>query len=387
MPETLDEVAPGLIGGAALGAPGTRGGPVARTRRIGLIVARSDSQADGIRDYTHRLGRSLRELGVAAEIWEWTDGRPVAPASECRLDALDAVVLQYNPFSFGRWGFAPGLPRFLAGLRRRPGRPRIAVMFHETYVDMNSPSWVLMGGWQRGQLRAVQACADVCLCSIQPWTERLRRSGRGGRGGRAPVHHLPVASNLPDARTARVPARERLGADEDTIVLSCMGLRHPGRLAEHVLGAAQAIGARRRVLLFDLGPGEPGRRPLGGDVELCATGFLDEREVAEHIAASDIFLAPYRDGVSTRRTTVMAALQNGVPVLGTAGHLSDDVLTRAPELTLTGPDAPEDFADAAAALADDPERRARLGAAGRALYERCFDWPVLAERLLGVLDA
>jgi glycosyltransferase involved in cell wall biosynthesis len=349
--------------------------------RIGLLVAQSTTQADGIRDYTRMLLQTLRRSALEAELFEWANGGTLSAISNggtpVDLEALDALVVQYNPFSFGRWGFAPQLPLFLARLRRRRPRPLVAVMFHETYVDMRNLRWALMGSWQRSQLLAMQAVADVQFCSIQRWTERLLRTSPG-----RPVHHLPVASNLPDARSQRGRGRALLGVDADTIVLSCMGLRHPGRLEEHVLAAAREAGAvAPSVLLLDLGPGEQSDQRLAANVRLLSTGFLEVDELACYLAASDVFLAPYMDGVSTRRTTVMAALAHGVPVVGTAGHLTDDVLRHAPGLALVEVGAPERFADTTSRLVRDAEQRVELGAAGRRLYETSFDWPVLAGRL------
>jgi glycosyltransferase involved in cell wall biosynthesis len=349
--------------------------------RIGLVVAPRAAQADGIRDYTRRLALALDDAAIDAEVWPWTDGAPRAGNGHALTD-LDAVVLQYNPFLFGRWGFAPGLPLFFARLRRKRRRPRIAVMFHETYVDMRSASWALMGSWQRAQLLALQAASDVQLCSIQRWTERLRKTARG-----RPVHHLPVASNLPDARADRVVARCRLDVDPDTLVLSCLGLRHPGRLADHALAAARAAGeCTSSVLLLDLGPGERRLAQVSANVRLQSTGYLEERELAASLAASDVFLAPLMDGVSTRRGSMMAALQHSLPIVGTVGHLTDDVLTRAPGLVLVGADQQQRFADAVAELAHDQRRRAEVAADARKLYEENFDWPVLVSRLRTYVD-
>ena len=362
---------------------------LAAPAQVGVVVARSRTDADGIRDYAHLLLRSLRETGLHAELFEWAEGRPHVTNGRLRDDlateklaAMDVLVLQYNPFSFGRWGFAPELPLFLARLRTRRRRPRIAVMFHEMYVDMRSFSWALMGSWQRAQLLAVQATADIQLCSIQRWTERLRRTALG-----RPVHHLPVASNLPDARAHREQTRHHLGAEADTIVLSCIGLRHHGRLQEHVLASARkAATIVPSVLLLNLGPGERSAVRLAENVCVRSTGFLPEHDIARHVAASHVFLAPYMDGVSTRRTTVMAALQHGVPVVGTAGHLTDDVLRDAPGFALVGLGPPDGFAQTVTSLVADPQRRAELSVGGREFYEREFDWPVLARQLRGHLD-
>ena len=357
-------------------------------RRVALLGAHSAAEADGIRDYTQRLSATLRATGVDARLLEWGNGIPAVRRGRHRslavgeLEYADALILQYCPFSFGRRGFAPALPLFLGRIRRKRRRPLIAVMFHETFVDPKNLRWMLMGTWQRAQLLAIQATADVQLCSIQRWTERLRRTALG-----RPVHHLPVASNLPDARAYRYQARRQMGAGPETVVLSCIGLRHPGRLQEHVLASARAAGAcARSVLLLDLGPGAPSSVRLARNVELRATGFLPADELARRLAASDVFLAPYMDGVSTRRGTVMAALQHGVAVAGTRGHLTDDILVRAPQMVLVKPDRPDRFAATVTSLVRKPDHRATLGAAGRELYETSFDWPVLAQRLRSHLD-
>jgi glycosyltransferase involved in cell wall biosynthesis len=49
-------------------------------------------------------------------------------------------------------------------------------------------------------------------------------------------------------------------------------------------------------------------------------------------------------------------------------------------------DAPESFADRVVALLADPERRRRLGNAGRARAMAEFAWPRVAERLLELYD-
>jgi len=82
----------------------------------------------------------------------------------------------------------------------------------------------------------------------------------------------------------------------------------------------------------------------------------------------------------------MAALQHAVPVVGTSGHLTDDVLRDAPCLTLVPVNGSDGYAQAVAAFATDAERRAELGAGGRRMYEQHFDWPVLVDRLRRHLD-
>jgi hypothetical protein len=99
-----------------------------------------------------------------------------------------------------------------------------------------------------------------------------------------------------------------------------------------------------------------------------------------------MFLALYMDGISTRRGTVMAALQHRVAVARTGGHLTDEIFARAPQLQLAKSDRPGRFAASVPRLVPEPDHRASLGAAGRRLYESSFDGLVLARRLRSHLD-
>lgn len=356
--------------------------PAGTRLRLAMIAAESGNPADGIRDYTERL---MAELGGRQEVEATLH---VVTPDRLRFDVealgrMDAVLVQYNPFWYGRRGFAPALPALLWRLRRSGRRPVIAAMVHETFVDMKNLRWALMGGWQRAQLEAIRAACDLVLCSIERWTERLR-----GSWPHRPVVHLPVASNLPDMRGERSAARRELGAGDDVLVLACFGLDHPGRLRGHVLAGGRAVAATRPTMIVNLG--ESGRvhePPSGGEARLLAPGFQEPAALARLLAAADVFLAPYADGVSTRRTTVMAALQHGIPVVGTRGHLTDRRMLRAADaLTLLPVEDVDGFAQSVARLGGDPGALAARGAAGRRLYETEFDWPILTARLTAHLE-
>ena len=56
---------------------------------------------------------------------------------------------------------------------------------------------------------------------------------------------------------------------------------------------------------------------------VSATGLLNAAGLAAHIAACDVMLQPYPDGVTSRRTTAMAGLFARVPVVTTQGMLTE----------------------------------------------------------------
>lgn len=355
--------------------------------RIAVIGASSTDVADGIRDYSHRLVASLQSRAdVDAKMFCRAHGAfgTTFDASEAGWDgaSADAIVVQYNPFWYGRRGFAPGLPVGLFRLRRSRPRTTIGLMVHENYIDPKNWKWALMGAWQRLQLRALQRIADVQLCSIEAWTDDLRRSAPD-----VPAYHLPVGSNLPDRRCARAASRARLALGPDDLALCAFGMRDAGRLCDRMLDAARAVRATgRRVVLLNLGPGEPATEELDSGVTLISPGFLPADAAAEAMAATDIFMAALEDGASTRRTTIMAALQHQVAVVGTNGNLTDKLLLDASQaLRLVPVSEPERFVAAVVEVAERRTVREELARNGRTLYEERFDWPVLTDRLLGAL--
>jgi len=104
-----------------------------------------------------------------------------------------------------------------------------------------------------------------------------------------------------------------------------------------------------------------------------ATGALAPADLSRSIAACDLMIQYYPDGVSTRQTSCMAALAHGRPVVTTSGRLTEPLWHESRAVAL----APANDLPAMAALMhrliDDGDERQRLGAAARELYDRRFD--------------
>jgi glycosyltransferase involved in cell wall biosynthesis len=103
---------------------------------------------------------------------------------------------------------------------------------------------------------------------------------------------------------------------------------------------------------------------------IVATGALDGADVAAHLCASDVLVQPYPDGVSSRRTSVMAGLALGVPTATNAGFLTEP-LWRESRAVALAPSA-ERLAAVAEGVLGDAAYAATLGERGRTLYARRF---------------
>ncbi|HEX8910958.1 MAG TPA: hypothetical protein VF796_01265 [Humisphaera sp.] len=365
--------------------------------RVEVVAAALPPALDGIGDYAARFAAALAahaSVGVLAgcgprpadpipgvtvrEVFSAADRRSVRSLGPAiAANRPDWVLLQYNPFSFGKWGLNWSLPTVLGRAVRR-GQTRLAVMVHEAFVPCDRPKFAAMSLWQRPQLWRLGRAADVVFFSVGLWAERFRPWFP-----RARVEHLPVGSNVRRVPIDRDAARRRLGIHNGAAVLGMFGTGHASRLFH--LAAAAAADLRRvghdPVLLY-VGPDVAAARATAGDLPLIADGAVPPDEVSRRFAAMDLYLSPLIDGVSTRRTTMMTALQHGVPTIGTHGSNTDPSLRaedgRSMLLAAVGDDA--GFVGRVRRALEDDRLRATIGRGGEALYAREFDWPRVVDR-------
>ena len=205
-----------------------------------LVTGADDLNA--IEHATTRLAQAVARAGHSVRVVPYGRGSLTSDS-----DQADVLVLPYNPFMWGRWGFAPTLVRDVAGIRRLRPRPLLVLVVHEPYVPVRSFESLAMGVWQRAQLAALVMLADRRFASIEPWARRLSRLRQTG--------HLPSGSNLPDARAARTATRAELGVGE-TLVVASLSTGHPSHLTSYVEASLADLSRRGFELTFlQLGAG------------------------------------------------------------------------------------------------------------------------------------
>jgi hypothetical protein len=104
----------------------------------------------------------------------------------------------------------------------------------------------------------------------------------------------------------------------------------------------------------------------------------------------DLFLAPFADGISGRRGSVVAAFQHGLPVCSTVRKHTDRFLRyfSSPALSLTAGGSKALFAEEAVRMAERLQLCPDLGRELADLHDRHFAWPVIAEQMLmGLAEA
>jgi glycosyltransferase involved in cell wall biosynthesis len=363
-----------------------------------IITGEYPPQAGGVSDYTRLVAEGLADAGDAVTVWApkcaaaLVSHSPAIGGVEVRrlpdhfglrslrtlsreLDRRPAprrMLVQYVPQAFGWKGANVA---FCAWLRSRT-RDSIWVMFHEVAYPFGADQGLshnALAAVNRLMASLVAGVAERAFVSIPAWQPQVQRL----MGARS-VEWTPVPSSVPVAadscETARVRGRYAYGAP----LVGHFGTygRAIRALIEPVV---RAIGQRTRAQMLLLG-----RRSdeLARDLEthypelkgrIAATGPLTADELSHHIAACDVMIQPYPDGISARRTSAMAALAHGRPIVTTTGWLTESLWEDSGAVSLVPVDAPDAMALATARLLDDPVARDRLSANARTAYAARFD--------------
>ena len=335
---------------------------VAVCYRSKLHEATTGDKHDAVKSHADILIATLGSLGANSS-YEEISPRDFRRSSMAKVDW---VVLEYSPYSFARWGFAPYL---LIRFRRRRARTyRLALFVHEAFDSSGGqpPRKRIITMWQRYQLRKLVGCADVIFVSNDGYRGVVEDLVPGCQ-----AIHVPTFATVGTGGVAKQEARARLGLADGALVVSMFGGGRPDRGLEHIGRAVQAIRQiDSKAILLNLGEGAPLQITGLSNADVRRPGALSEEELSLWLASSDLFLAPFRDGAFSGRSTIAAALSHGLPVLGTRGRMTDALLIEHPEaLCLVDADNVAGFALEATLLVQDDERRVRLAEAGLAFYE------------------
>lgn len=361
----------------------------------------------GLADHTKRLATELAAFGpvfvltspgaessekyfVRPSIGDWSDLDWIM--GELREFPDDAVLLwQYVPHMYGRGGVNRNLPRFWRDLRRIGQRQ--VFLAHEIMADLmvfdvlRRPAhfWYAMN--HRRQWKALLAAADSVAIStgrwVEDWSARRPDVAKKLFLLPSPTSIEPVAVPPDHAATWRA----RQGLPKETKVIAYFGTLSAAKQLPWVIDAwREAHSETTPVALALIGGAPTLQLPAALQKYYRPLGYLPAEEVSQALHAADLLALPFLDGISERRTTLMAGLAHGVAVVTTNGHNTGSALRRADYLALAGARDEAAFIRVVGELLRDDARRAKLAAAGRAACAREYSWPVIVARLRAALE-
>ncbi|HEV3257741.1 MAG TPA: glycosyltransferase family 4 protein [Gemmataceae bacterium] len=365
--------------------------------RWAVITGEYPPQPGGVSDYTRLVACGLARAGDEVHVWAPVSASAApadpgvtvhhlpghfGPRALARLDrALNGlprpyrVLVQYVPQAFGCKGMNVPFCLWLCSRRRDP----VWVMFHEVAFPLGRRQPLahnLLGVVNRLMAVLLVRAADRIFVSIPGWASLLPGHASGPRR----VDWLPVPSNIPTAVAPEAVAdvRRRITASRNDVLVGHFGTfgGHVTALLAGVLPSLLYADARRVGLLVGRGgeqfAGELIRAHPVLDGRLRATGVVAAEQVAAYLAACDCLVQPYADGVSTRRTSLMAGLALGLPIITTAGPLTEPLWQESGAVVLARSCCPAAVVAAVEVLLSDAGRRTQLRQQAAALYETRF---------------
>lgn len=375
-----------------------------------ILTGEYPPQPGGVSDHCRLVAEGLAKAGDTVEVWAPPISKEELPAppgvTVCRLPdrfgprsmawlcvmpdlaESDRVLVQYVPQSFGWDAMNTAFCQWLAyaGWRRPLG-----IVFHEVAVDWPAPGWPTPRWVRRAMYASVTRLmawlavrsARRIFISTPAW-EPVLRPWAGNR----PFQWLPMPSTVPGvADSARVSACRR---DVESRTGASRVLGHFGTYRGHVAdslrllvpkalrdapeAAILLLGRGSEAFAVEFGGAWPDLAP-----RVVAAGPMAPEAVSERLAACDLLVQPYIDGITTRRSSAMAGLSLGMPVLTNAGPLSEPFWAESGAVALAASN--EEIGARVAPLLRDSAELARLAAAGAKLYRERFHLDRLIETL------
>ena len=389
--------------------------------RIGLVSAEYPPAIGGVGEHTARLAAALGAEGHTVQVlttgrerafraaeagattifrsiprWDW---RILATVGRlAHRQAWDVVHVQYQPAAYDLRGAITLLPWWL---RRQRSAAAIVTTFHDLRVPYLFPK---AGALRQLAVRQMArsshgliAVAEEDQAPLAAWTI--------GAGRRAVLEWVPLGSHFdapPPADFTRDAWRASLDVPPGALLLGHLGLVNRSKGIDQIVAAVgrlRSAGRDVRLLMIGetLGASDPTNAAYLDEVhQLIArlalspyvhwTGYEPADRAAGWLRCLDLAVLPFTDGPTLRRTSLIGAWSQGVPVLTTEPHLPVSWLHNQPTAATVPTAAAEALAQAIAHLADRPDERQTLAQAGLAMSAQ-FTWPEVARRTLAVYRA
>src|SRR6267142_2076925 len=192
---------------------------------------------------------------------------------------------------------------------------------------------------------------------------------------------IPIGSNIATAPAGdRLVTRAALGVPARAPLLAPFGIVYQGKGLETLLEALAILkSAQPQARLVVVGDTREPERAYRADLEALAvrlgvaravtwTGRRPAGDVSRILGAADVFVAPFDEGASLRRGSLMAGLAHGLPVVSTATAVASPYLRDGDNIALV---PPRDAAALAARLAASLRRDQ-----GSSEYDALVTFPV-----------
>ncbi len=304
----------------------------------------------------------------------------------------DVLHIQYQAAAFDLGGWVNWLPWYL---KRRGSKTKVVTTLHDLRIPYIFPKAGLLR-WQ--SMLALARHSDAVICTNREDVQRLEMEL--SPKNRSSLNHIPLGSNVeanPPDDFDRMAWRAQYQVGPETLLLAYFGFLNESKGGEELIEALallrqQDINAQLLFIGGDVGHADPTNVAYAQKVQglidqynlrafVHRTGYVDLAAVSANLLAADAVVMPYRDGVSFRRTTLIAALRHGCSVISTIPNNPTSIpeIQAGKNMLLAHPHDPQSLAETIAPLATDETLRETLSAGAKELGN-LFEWDAIAQQ-------
>lgn len=387
--------------------------------RIGLITGEYPPMQGGVGDYTRELARAWAALGhevfvltsVRAFPVESEPGITVQPSVErwgrwgshnhtprgdkqaiewVQANQLDVVNVQYQAAAYNMHAAANDFPRLLGRF----------VPIYTTFHDLLVPYLFPKAGPLRKRLiyQMARQSSGVIVTNIADEFE-LKIAG-----DMPPIACIPIGSNIavePPPDFSRETWRESMHISPTVFLIGYFGFINSSKGVDTLAQAVRILIEKQPNAELVIIGGQTGHsdktnieqadeaeRLIGGlgiSRRVRWTGFIPPEQVSAYLMACDVVALPFKDGVSFRRGTLMAALAHGCAIVTTYPEVEIPEILDGGAMRLVPPHHVYRLAEVLLELWHDPTQRQRLGQAAAELAHQ-FRWESIAAEIVAFME-
>ena len=354
------------------------------------LLGRADKPTDGVEEYCRHLGESLRERGISLAVervlWAERGWRRALRSLRRRAKGWRGmcVLVQYTALSWSARGFPLRFSRVLHILKRAGAR--VGVVYHDV-EPFTGPRLIdrLRHSVQLHTMRRAMDACDVAVFTVPmeklTWVQPHYTNAM----------FIPVGANLPV--TGEAASRKRNASDGklNIAVFSVTGgiflQREVSEIGEAVRFACSRV---KNVKLTVFGRNseeaetEVRKQLKGVPVEIRVLGLLSNEDVVRTMSNCDVHLF-VRGPISTRRSSAIAGIACGLPVIAAEGPETSSLIKEA-GVAFYSPQKKGDLGEVLLHVLEDEHYRASLAQRSWIAQQRHFSWKVIAVRYAEFLD-
>ena len=385
--------------------------------KISFLVRWLSPMIDGVGMYTWNLACALRDYGIDVQVFTseeqqvskdllkkgwvfpiiklWQPKAIIKALKSVTGLAPDWFCFQFVPQLYGRGCIAWQVAGILKELKKR-FKCKIAVTFHEFTSGWSlNPKDLFLAAFTRLQTRRMLSVIDSAITTCTRYKEILGYLS----GHLLPVDVIPVGSNIESIfiNSEDLTAQRRQIFPEQAKVFGLFSTLSNFKNCPIAIKALQR--ARQQGLnawLYLIGRVESSNPKLFKNLmqlaekldvksQIITSGELSSRNISIQLQMVDVFLFTQINGISTRNTTLMAALAHGLPMVSFAPQSGLFDHSNIPCGILVDRHNEENFIKAAVDCLKRSNDLSKNALSNRDYFYSHFSWPIIAERYLEVL--